>query len=437
MPAASSSSVRLILNTALLLTGLGMIVRASGAVKEILFARAFGVSAHTDAFVLAVTYATFLPTVLGGSISTALIAERSRNAAEGIADLATLSAWVLAVACVCGVCVYALAPWVMATFFSLSGEELARAAAYSRVLSPLGFAMVLSLAMAGLLNSEKQFYIAGISALATPVFTMIGILALAPAWGVEAAAWGMVAGALAEVAVLGARIGTQRRTLFAHIRRGAATPRERIFWRSVAVLSFAGVVAAVSPVIDQIFLAKLETGAISNLNYASKVNSLLIGLFGTAFGAAIYPYLSDHAARRDLPNLKRLTWKLALVVVPASAATSLLVYVFSYEIVRILFARGNFTDAAALEVSAIQQIFALQLVFYVAGLLAMRVLNAAGAAKFVLVISCIGVAANALFDWLFYESLGARGIALASVLTSVVSLVVSMLFIKPALTRPV
>ena len=437
MPAASSSSVRLILNTALLLTGLGMIVRASGAVKEILFARAFGVSAHTDAFVLAVVYATFLPTVLGGSISTALIAERARNAAEGIADLRTLSAWVVAVACVCGVCVYALAPWVMATFFSLSGEELARASAYSRVLSPLGFAMVLSLAMAGLLNSQKQFYIAGISALATPVFTMIGILALAPAWGVEAAAWGMVAGALAEVAVLGARIHGQRRTLFAPIRSAAVIARERIFWRSVGVLSFAAAVAAVSPVIDQIFLAKLDTGAISNLNYASKVNSLLIGLFGTAFGAAIYPYLSDHAARRDLPNLKRLTWKLALVVVPASAATSLIVYVFSYEIVSVLFARGNFTDAAALEVSAIQQIFALQLVFYVAGLMAMRVLNAAGAAKYVLVISCVGVVANALFDWLFYESLGARGIALASVLTSVVSLVVSLLLIKPAFTRPV
>ena len=436
MSAAPSASVRLILNTALLLTALGLVVRASGAVKEILFARAFGVSAHTDAFVLAVTYATFLPMVLGGSISTALIAERARPAPSGVVDLKTLGLWVIAASAVCAGGILLLAPWVMSTFFSLSGEPLAAATEYSRILSPLGCAMVLSLAMGGLLNSEKQFYIAGISALATPVFIMIGILALAPAWGVEAAAWGMVAGAIAEALILGGRIYTQRVMFFPASRR-IDRSRESIFWRSVAVLAFAGFVAAVSPVIDQVFLSRLDTGAISNLNYASKVNSLLIGLFGTAFGAAIYPYLSDHAARRDLPGLKRLTWKLALVVVPASAATSLIVYVFSYDIVRILFARGNFTETATLEVSAIQQILAFQLVFYVAGLLAMRVLNAANASRFVLAISCVGVVCNALFDWLFYESLGARGIALASVLTSVVSLVVSLFLVKPALLRPV
>jgi putative peptidoglycan lipid II flippase len=412
-----------------------MIVRASGAVKEILFARAFGVSAHTDAFVLAVTYATFLPTVLGGSIATALIAERARTVAEGATDLRALRAWVLFASCSCGACVYVLAPWAMSAIFSLSGEDLKTATAYSRMLSPLGFAMVLSVAMAGLLNSEKQFYVAGISALATPVFTMLAIVTLAQRWGVEAAARGMVCGALAEAAVLGARLYAQRRVFFAPPKKRAGAGRESIFWRSVAVLSFAAAVAAVSPIIDQVFLAKLDTGAITNLNYASKVNSLLIGLFGTAFGAAIYPYLSDYAARRDLEGLKRLTWKLAFVVVPASAITSVVVYLFSYEIVSVLFARGNFTEKAALEVSAIQRIFAFQLVFYVAGLLAMRVLNAAGAARFVLVISCIGVVSNALFDWLFYESLGARGIALASVLTSVVSLIASLLLVRPALVR--
>jgi putative peptidoglycan lipid II flippase len=434
VPAASTPSVKFILNTALLLTALGMVVRASGAVKEVLFARAFGVSADTDAFVLAVTYATFLPNVLGASIATALIAERARNASGASTDMARLSVWVAAASCLCALCIYALAPWLMSVVFSLSGESLARATAYARILSPLGFAMVMSTAMEGLLNSEKQFYVAGICPLATPVITAAAILALAASWGVTAAAWGMVWGGLLEVTVLIARIYAQRGMFFRKHARGER--RERVFWRAVALLSFAGFIAAVSPMVDQVFLARLDTGAITNLNYASKVNSLLIALFGTAFGAAIYPYLSDHAARRDLAGLKRLTWRLAALVVPASALTSLAVYALSYEIVKILFARGNFTETAVLEVSAIQQIFALQLVFYVAGLLAMRVLNAAGAARFVLVVSCVGVVSNTLFDWLFYQPLGARGIALASVVTSIVSLVASVLLIKPALMRP-
>ena len=73
---ASAHSVRFILNTALWLTALGLVVRASGAVKEIVFAGAFGVSAATDAFVVAVTYSTLAPTVIGAAVGTALIAHR-------------------------------------------------------------------------------------------------------------------------------------------------------------------------------------------------------------------------------------------------------------------------------------------------------------------------------------------------------------------------
>lgn len=435
MPARTAPSVRRILNTALLLTALGMIVRASGAVKEILFARAFGVSAATDAFVLAITYATFLPMIVGGALATTLIAERAKSSAESNNGWSALAAWVLIAACSCGILVYALAAPVMSLLFALEGETLASATSYARILSPLGVTMVLALAMSGLLNSSKQFYIAGIAALATPMFTILGILIFSSEWGIEAAAWGMATGALIEAALLAIRILSQRKVFFP-----AGAPRERcerewVFWRSVAMLGFAATVAALGPIIDQVFLARLDTGAVTNFSYASKINSLLIGLFGTAFGAAIYPYLSDLAAQRDMSGLKHLTWRLAAVVLPLSGATTLLVYVFSYEIVEVLFARGNFPLDAIAEVSAIQQMFAFQLVFYVAGLLTMRVLNATGAARFVLVISCIGVATTAFLDAMLYEPFGARGIALASGLTSVVSLIVALAFIKPALLR--
>ncbi|HYC48849.1 MAG TPA: lipid II flippase MurJ, partial [Burkholderiales bacterium] len=206
MPAIASSGVRPILNTALLLTAVAMVVRAAGAVKEVLFAGAFGVSADTDAFVLAVTYATFLPTVIGSAVATALIAERAKARADAEANLNALAWWVFAAAATCGIAVYALAPVAMSVLFTVSGETLSTAISYARTLSPLGFAMVLSLAMCGLLNSEKQFYVAGMSAFATPVFTMGAIVLFASTWGVQAAAWGMVVGGLAEVVLLTLRI---------------------------------------------------------------------------------------------------------------------------------------------------------------------------------------------------------------------------------------
>lgn len=431
MSVASTPSVRLILNTAFILTGLGMVVRASSALKEIVFASAFGVSAETDAFVLALTYSTFLPAVLGSSLATALIARLARAHVTS-ASRGPNPYWIVAAGGLCACLMYSLAPVLIPALFKASGNTLPLAVHYAQILAPLGFTMVLSATMDGLLNSHKQFYVAGITALATPVFTAVAVLAFAEQGGVEVAAWGMVAGGLVEVVVLVTRIYIQRARFFPS--HGPASSSEQwTFWRAVSVLAFASAIASVSPLIDQVFLSRLDTGAITSLNYASKVNSLLTGLFGTAFGAAIYPYLSDLAAQRDLTGLKRLSWKLSAVVLPITAVASLIVFVFSYEIVDLLFARGNFGQKAVNEVGAIQRIFAFDLVFYVAGLLAIRVLNAAGAARFILILSCISVTANATFDWLLYERFGASGIALATVLTSMVGLVAALAFIRPAL----
>src|SRR6476661_2520432 len=87
---APAHSVRFILNTALWLTALGLVVRASGALKEIVFAGAFGVSAATDAFVVAVTYATLAPTVIGAAVGTALIAHLARAHRDGPQALGAL-----------------------------------------------------------------------------------------------------------------------------------------------------------------------------------------------------------------------------------------------------------------------------------------------------------------------------------------------------------
>jgi putative peptidoglycan lipid II flippase len=432
-------SIRLILNSALWLTAAGIVVRGCGAVKEISFAAAFGVSRETDLLLLAITYATFLPAVLASALSTALVSQLGRlriGAAFPLAGaLVTLTWGVCLSALAASLVTYLCAPLLMALFFSLTGPELADAVRFSRVLSALGFTMVMAGAMAALLNSAKQFFVAGIASAATPLAMIAAIVLFGGSWGVDVAAWGMICGGMAEVAILLLTIFRQRAKLFAKQANDAAVVNVTAFWRGVSFLALSSAIAAVSPLIDQVFLAKLQVGAITTFNYAAKVNSLLIGLFGTAFGVAIFPYLTDLAAQRNVAGLKHLSWRIIGVVLPITAIASTLVFLFSTDIVQLLFARGNFTDNDAGEVAAIQRVFAFQLVFYVAGLVAMRVLNALGTADLVLWISCIGVALNLTFDWLLYQRMGAAGIALSSVLTSIGSLVFSVVFIRAASAR--
>lgn len=432
---ASSYGLRLVINSALWLTLAAIIVRSCGAIREIVFAGVFGVSQETDAFFLALTYATFVPSVLSSALGTALVArfasDRGRASLRGD-TIVGLGRYICVAGLITTLATFFFAPLVLSSLFSLKGHALENATTYSRILAPLGATMIISASMDALLNSAKQFFVPGITSAATPVTMIAAIMLLGGHWGIEAAAWGMVAGGLAEVLILSLTISLQRRVLFGDHTSETAANDYGLFWKSISFLACSATIAAVSPVVDQVFLSKLEPGAITTFNYASKVNGLLIGLFGTAFSVAIYPYLSDLAARRNTAALKHLAWRISAFILPITLVASTIVFLFSYEIVQLLFTRGNFTEADTLVVAHIQRIFAFQLVFYAAGLVAMRVLNAVGAADFVFWISCIGVALNAMFDWLFYQSMGAGGIALSSVLTSVASLVFALLFIKAA-----
>ena len=432
-------SIKLILNSALWLTAAGIVVRGCGAVREISFAAAFGVSRETDLFLLAVTYATFVPSVLASALGAALVAQLARLRMGGTFPrgpaLRSLAEGICIAGLLAALATYLFAPVLMRLFFGLHGPDLEEAVQFSRILAPLGATMVISASMDALLNSAKQFFVAGVTSAATPISMIAAIVLFGRHWGVDAAAWGMVAGGVLEVAILALTIMRQNEVLFGNHPASAELVNVGAFWRGVSFLSLSAAVAAVSPLIDQVFLAKLEVGAITTFNYASKVNSLLIGLFGTAFGVAIYPYLTDLAAQRNIMGLKHLSWRIVALIVPVTLLASMLVFVFSQEIVQLLFARGNFTEKDTELVASIQCVFAFQLVFYVSGLVAMRVLNALQTADFVLWISCLGVALNAALDWLLYTRMGAAGIALSSVLTSVGSLGFALLFIQAASTR--
>lgn len=436
MRPSPAHSAKVILNIAFSLTAVGLVVRAASAVKEIVFAGAFGASADTDSFVLAFTYATFLASVLGGGLGTILItALADTKASLRGRGLATVARWAGAVAILCAVGIYVFAPHALSILFGLQGEELAKATIYARVMAPLGATLLMCSAMEALLHSEKRFYLAGFTPLVTPVLIMLAIFLVAGEIGVESVAWGTALGGVSELAILAARVYWQRNVLF-HARTGEVEGGAGwLFWKSAGLLSLAIAIAGMTPMVDQLFLAKLETGAITHFSYAYKVNSVLIGLLGTAFTVTVYPYLSDLAAHHDLPALKRLVWRLAAVVLPITSLATSLVYVYSYELVELLFARGKFTADDVLRVGAIQRVFCFQLVFYIAMTIAMPMLNAMQATRSVFYLSCLNLGSTTFFNWLFYRDLGAAGIALSAVLASAVGLLGALLFLRAALRR--
>ena len=90
------------------------------------------------------------------------------------------------------------------------------------------------------------------------------------------------------------------------------------------------------------FGSYLPPGNISSLNYAFRVMFMLIGFFGQAVGVASFPFLAQLAAKKDLLKMNMLLNETLKKYIALIIPVSVLLAVLRYEIILILFERGQF-----------------------------------------------------------------------------------------------
>ncbi len=183
-------------------------------------------------------------------------------------------------------------------------------------------------------------------------------------------------------------------------------------------------VMQINLLVDSIF-ASLIFGALSFLYYADRVNQLPLAMIGIAIGIALLPEMSRKIRLKDKDSaikLQNLAIEIALIlVVPAFLALSIL----SYEIISVLFERGEFGQSESRAVSRALKFYALGLPAYVL----VKVLEPAFFArldtKTPMLIAIICMIANIIFNSSFYfAGLGYIGIVFSSVLSSYLNLTI-------------
>jgi putative peptidoglycan lipid II flippase len=173
-------------------------------------------------------------------------------------------------------------------------------------------------------------------------------------------------------------------------------------------------------IVDQSMAAMLSPGSVASLNYGNKVVAFITGLAATTVGTAVIPYFSSIVAREDWAEarhiLRRYLWLIFGLSIPA---TILLVGV-SEPLTRALFQRGAFGAGETHTVAHVQSFFALQIPFYVAGIMLVRLISSLRANHFLLWGALINLVINVVLNYLLMRWLGVAGIALS---TSVVYLI--------------
>ena len=332
-------------------SGMTLLSRITGLVRESLKAVLFGAGSDMDAFEAAFRLPNILRRLFAeGAFSQAFVPilaeyrrQRGDEETHALVDrVATILAVVLIVVSVLGV---VAAPWLvylLAAGFERSPGKVALTAELIRIVFPyLLFVSLVSLA-GGVLNVHRRFAIPAF----TPVLlnvAMIGCaIVLAPYVDppVLALAWGVALGGVLQLALQVwplARLGMLPRPRFDW---GDAGVRRVLIAMGPAVLGVSA--AQISALINTQFAAWLGDGRIAWITYADRLMEFPSALLGVALGTVLLPSLSQHHSDADHARYSDLLdWGLRLALLLALPA-ALALWLIAVPLIATLYQYGKF-----------------------------------------------------------------------------------------------
>ncbi len=354
-------------------SGMTLLSRITGLVRESLKAVVFGAGSDVDAFEAAFRLPNILRRMFAeGAFSQAfvpILAEYQRQrGAEATRDLVGKVATVLAVALLVVTVLGVLAaPWLvylLAAGFERTPGKVELTTELIRIVFPyILFVSLVSLA-GGVLNVHRRFAVPAF----TPVMLNLSIIAatlwLAPHVDppVVALAWGVAAGGVAQLLL-------QLRPLA----RLGMLPRPSFGWRDPGVRrvlvamgpAVLGVSAAqISVLLNTQWAAWLGDGRIAWITYADRLMEFPAGLLGVALGTVLLPVLARHHSDNDPARYSDLLdWGLRLALLLALPAAVAL-WLLAVPLVSTLYQYGRFTAGDVFQVR-------LALIGYAVGLAAL------------------------------------------------------------------
>jgi putative peptidoglycan lipid II flippase len=404
--------------------------RVLGYVRDMVVASVFGAGPVTDAFFVAYRIPNLLRRLLAeGALSTAIIPVFSeylaRGGREAFVGMARAVAGVGTVTlCVVSALGMALAPWILAVMtpgWAADPGLIDLAVRLTRLMFPYLLLVGLAALATGILNAHHRFFTAAMGPAVLNVGMILAVLLLASRVQppIFALAIGVLIGGLGQLLVQ-----------LPEVRRLGVPLRPSDEWRHPAVWTIArrlgpaafGLAAVQVTVLVNTFLASLlPRGAISYLYYADRVMEFPLGVFGIALATASLPSMSAQAARGDQRGLvQTLGFALrlsAFIAVPATLGLLTL----GAPIVQLLFQRGEFGTADAVATAQALAGYAVGLPAFSASRIAAQTFYALGDTRTPVWVGFAGVAINVVLALLLMWPLAHAGLALASSLSSWVS----------------
>lgn len=333
--------------------------------RELALASAYGASGTSDAFLVAMNIPAVIFTAIGTSLGTAFIpiyCEINSKKGEKESLKFTNNVFNIVVLICLGLSLIGVifTPVIVKLFaMGFEGETLNQAIYFTRVMI-LGLAFLgMSYIMMAYLQVKENFIIPGLMPIPYNLLIIISIL-ISVRVNPNLLPWGTLFG-LSLQFVFQLPFAMKKGYRYKPYATLKDDNIKKMLWLIAPVL-IGVAVNQVNSIVDRTIASTLVEGSISALNYATKLNQFVMGMFIVSISSVIYPVLSKLSSENNKEKFResivRSVNTVILLIIPISAGAIIL----ANPIVKILFQRGEFDSRAT-------QMTAVALVFYSIGMI--------------------------------------------------------------------
>lgn len=389
-----------------------------GFFREVLIASKFGSGIETDTFFIALTATGIVVGFLSNAISTTFIpilseieskegkegkiehANNMINITFAISIILVIGGWITA-----PIIVKLLAKGFQGNQFDLTVK-----------LTRIGLPMILLSGIIGVftgyLQSERKFASAAAVGIPFNFIYIFFLLFLSSTFGIKGL---MVSAVIAVASKFLIQLPEARRSGYKYEFKFDLKDKyiKRVLLLSLPVL-LGVAINDLNAIVDRTLASSLVPGSISALNYANKLNGLILGVFISAITTVIFPMLAKESNSDNMPGMKKIMgYGINLILIITVPATVGLI-VLATPIVEIAFQRGAFDGTATLMTSQALIFYSIGLVAMALRLLLTRVYYSLQDTKTPMINGAISVGFNIVLNLILVKFMDHSGLALAT-----------------------
>lgn len=389
-----------------------------GFIRETLIAAKFGSGMETDTFFVALTATGLVTTLIMNAIATTFIpilseVEAKEDKEGKINHANNMMNIIIFVSMILVILAWFLSPLIVKlTAKGFEGEQFNLAVTLTRIGLPMILFSGVIGSLTGFLQSEQRHMSSAAIGFPLNFVYIIFLVFLSSTYGIK----GLMVAAV---------IGTMSQVLFQIPEAKIAGFRYKFVFdikdeyiKKVLILSVPVLIGVaindINVIVNRTLASDLVAGSISALNYANKLNGLILGVFVSAITTVVFPLLAKESYNDNIKGMKKIMGYgvdlILLITIPAAVG----LVVLAAPIVQVAFERGAFTPNDTVMTSSALVFYSLGLVASSLQLLATRVYYALQDTRTPMVVAGLSVGLNVILSLILVRYMAHGGLALAT-----------------------